>query len=133
MVPKNMTRDSSELKGIERVPEAQWAFYDRVLDAARETGIPFALGGAFAWATYTGYLRNTKDIDLYVPESSKGIFIEAVRGTGATDYYDVLPYDRGWIYRSHHKGSIADLIWAMANYVRPVDDDYFTGTTKLRL
>ncbi len=128
-----MQRDARELKGIELVPEAQWAFYDEVLAAARSTGRPFALGGAMAWAAYCGYYRNTKDLDLYVPERHKQDFIDAVTGIGARDYYDTLAYDRGWIYRSTRDGSIVDLIWAMANYVRPLDEDYFTGTTMLAL
>jgi hypothetical protein len=128
-----MRVDASQIRGFERIPDDQFAFYRAVLEAARSTDKSFALGGAFAWAAYTGYLRNTKDIDLYVPESQKEIFIEAVTKAGAKDYYDTLAYDRGWIYRTTHDGYIADLIWAMANYVRPVDDDYFSGNTRLTL
>ncbi|MFI5200972.1 MAG: hypothetical protein ACHQNE_01115 [Candidatus Kapaibacterium sp.] len=128
-----MQRDASEIIGLERLPEHQWAFYDDVLAAARGTGKPFALGGALAWATYCGHYRNTKDIDLYVPLESKQDFIDAVTTIGAADYYNTLTYDRGWIYRSTRDGCIADLIWAMANYVRPIDEDYFNGETTLAL
>jgi hypothetical protein len=128
-----MTIDAKSLRGFERIPLAQLKFYEAVLDAATRTGEKFALGGAFAWAAYSGYLRNTKDIDLYVPESKKDLFIAAVKSIGATDYYDTLAYDRGWIFRSTKDEYIADLIWAMANYVRPVDDDYFRGSTSMTL
>jgi hypothetical protein len=128
-----MQRDANEILGMERVPEHQWEFYDDVLDAARRTGQPFALGGALAWATYCGHYRNTKDIDLYVPMDRRQYFIDAVTKAGALDYYNTLAYDRGWIYRSTRDGCIADLIWAMANYVRPIDEDYFNGETKLSL
>jgi hypothetical protein len=126
-------RDASEIIGFDRLPAHQWAFYDDVLAAARGTGKPFTLGGALAWATYCGHYRNTKDIDLYVPVESKQDFIDAVSKIGATDYYPQLAYDRGWIYRSTRDGCIADLIWAMANYVHPLDQDYFNGTTTLLL
>ena len=125
--------ESKSLRGFERLPPAQLKFYEEVLDAATHTGEKFALGGAFAWAAYSGYLRNTKDIDLYVPESKKEIFIAAVKSVGAVDYYDTLAYDRGWIFRSTKNEYIADLIWAMANYVRPIDDDYFRGDTMMTL
>lgn len=128
-----MTIDAKALRGFERIPLAQLKFYEAVLNAATRTGERFALGGAFAWAAYSGYLRNTKDIDLYVPESKKDIFIDAVKSIGATDYYDTLAYDRNWIFRSTKDDYIADLIWAMANYVRPVDDDYFQGNTSMTL
>jgi hypothetical protein len=128
-----MTVDAKSLRGFERIPIAQLKFYEAVLDAATRTGEPFALGGAFAWAAYTGYLRNTKDIDLYVPESKKDLFVAAVKSIGAVDYYDTLAYDRGWIFRSTKDEYIADLIWAMANYVRPLDDDYFRDDTTMSL
>jgi hypothetical protein len=128
-----MERKASELKGIERVAEHQWAFYDDVLAAVKATGEKFALGGAFAAAAYTGMFRNTKDIDLYVPPESKDVFIHAVTDIGATDYSETLAYDRGWIYRSTRDGYIADLIWSMANYVQPLYPDYFNGKTTLLL
>ena len=128
-----MERDASTIKGLERVSEDQWAFYDDVLAAARRTDKPFAIGGALAFATYCGHFRNTKDLDLYVPVESKQDFIDAVTRIGAADYYDTKPYDRGWIYRSTRDNCIADLIWSMANYVRPIDHDYFNGETQLLL
>ena len=128
-----MERDASTINGLEQVSEAQWGFYDDVLAAARGTGKPFAIGGALAFATYCGYYRNTKDLDLYVPSESRQDFIDAVTQIGATDYYDTNSYDRGWIYRSTRDECIADLIWSMANYVRPIDADYFNGETQLLL
>ncbi len=128
-----MEIDAGTIRGLDRVPEEQWAFYDDVFAAARSTGKPFAIGGALAWAVYCGHYRNSKDIDLYVPVEFKQDFIDAVTNIGASDYYATLPYDRGWIYRSTRDGCIADLIWAMANYVRPIDEDYFNGETKLLL
>ena len=128
-----MERNAREIRGLDALPDHLWAFYDDILAAASETGLPFALGGAMAWAFYCGYYRNTKDIDLYVPERLNERFIEATRSVGAVDYFDTLAYDRGWIYRSTRDGCIADLIWSMANYVRPLDDDYFNGENSLVL
>ena len=128
-----MERDANELWGIERITDHQWTFYEDVLHAAKTADHPFALGGAFAFAAYTGVLRNTKDIDLYIQQEAKEIFIGAVTRAGASDYFETLAYDRGWIYRSTRDGYIADFIWAMANYVQPLDADYFNGETTLLL
>src|SRR5262245_9880001 len=38
-------------------------FYLRALKLVRESGVPFLLGGAYAFGTYTGILRHTKDLD----------------------------------------------------------------------
>jgi hypothetical protein len=129
----SMLKEESEIIGLDKLEEHQCNFYDEVLAAARNLTHPFAIGGAMAWATYTGYYRNTKDLDLYVPPELKQDFIDAVTKVGATDYFGTLAYDRGWIYRSTRDGCIADLIWSMANYVRPIDEDYFTKGAQLGL
>src|SRR5262249_6037072 len=44
-------------------------------------------------------------------------------------YYDQLPYDRAWIYRSieDKEKVIVDVIWAMANHKREVDERWVLG------
>ena len=81
------------------IPDAEWEVYEGVIDDAIAQGIPFALGGAFAVATYTGYWRNTKDIDLYVLPEYRDRMIEILNARGFSDLFDSKPYDRWWIYR----------------------------------
>jgi hypothetical protein len=103
------------------IPDDQWRIYAEVIRRARTRDIPFALGGGFAIAAYTGHWRNTKDIDLYVlPENSAGL-IEATREAGLRDLYADNPYDRRWIYRAACGEIIVDIIWAMANLRAQVD------------
>jgi hypothetical protein len=45
---------------------------------------------------------------------------------GLQDYYDELPYDRGWIYRATTDDTIVDIIWGMANRRATVDHDWLT-------
>ena len=78
---------------------------------------------------YACQWRNTKDIDLYIPERERDRMIRLVQELGLDDYYDVLPYDRKWIYRSHKGDTIVDLIWAMANQHSSVDESWFRGPT----
>ena len=42
------------------------AFYRDVLRGLIDAGVPFVIGGAYAFALYTGIERPTKDIDLFV-------------------------------------------------------------------
>lgn len=109
----------------EAIPGEQWAIYQQVMQAIRDRHLPFALGGAFAVATYTGFWRNTKDLDLYVLPDDRQAAIEIVTSSGLSDYYEQQPYDRSWIYRSHRQGVIVDLIWAMANQERQIDRTWF--------
>jgi hypothetical protein len=87
--------------------------------------VRFLLGGGFAMSTYIGRWRETKDIDFYVLPKNRNVMVQVLQDAGFTDYYDELPYDRGWIYRSTRKGVIVDVIWAMANRRAAVDKLWF--------
>ena len=101
--------------------------YDEVLDEMLSRGIPFALGGAFAVATYTGCWRNTKDLDLYVLPEHRERTIAALTDLGFGDYFDTKAYDRWWIYRSVRNDNIVDIIWAMANHRQQIDELWMSG------
>lgn len=104
-----------------RLPEEEWRIYQRVAHEARQAGVSFAFGGAFATAVYTGELRNTKDFDFYVLPEHREAMKEAITRSGLTDHFDRLPYDRSWIYRASVGDVIVDTIWAMANQRALVD------------
>jgi len=108
------------------IPDAQWAIYDRALGELNDSGIRYALGGAFGLAVYIDHLRNTKDLDLYVMRRDRGDVIEILTRCGLADYYDRLPYQRHWIYRSVAGDVIVDVIWEMANRRAAVDAAWLT-------
>jgi hypothetical protein len=101
--------------------------YQRVIREARSAGVPFAFGGAFGTAVYTGHLRNTKDFDFYIRPQDRDAMIAALDRAGLRDYYEHLPYDRRWIYRASSGEVIVDAIWAMANLRARVDDEWLTA------
>jgi hypothetical protein len=106
------------------IPDEQWSMYERVLLEASRREIRFALGGAFALATYTGRWRNTKDLDIYVRPEDRGAMIDVLSDVGMQDFHDTLPYDRAWIYRGCRDSVIVDIIWSMANQRAQVDDSW---------
>jgi hypothetical protein len=110
----------------DRIPEPEWNVYQQVIREARDRGIRFAFGGAFATAVYTGELRNTKDFDIYVLPEDRDRMREAIGRAGLHDLFDRLPYDRAWIYRGITEGVIVDAIWAMANQRAQVDARWMT-------
>src|SRR5512142_3110926 len=97
------------------IPEAEWSVYREVIEGIRREGIPFAVGGAFSLATYTGFWRNTKDLDIYVLPEDRERTIALLTRLGMRDYFETVPYDRWWIYRATRDDTIVDVIWAMAN------------------
>jgi Nucleotidyl transferase of unknown function (DUF2204) len=109
-----------------RIPETEWQVYQRVIRGVRQAGIPFAFGGAFATAVYTGELRNTKDFDLYIRPEDRSTMLEVVAQAGLRDHFERLPYDRSWIYRASDGEVIVDTIWAMANQRALVDMAWLT-------
>ncbi len=98
-----------------------------VIRRARAANVPFAVGGFHGLAAYTRQKRISKDLDLYVVPDDRGRMIEVVTGAGLVDYYDTMPYDRNWIYRSTRNSVIVDVIWGMANYRAQVDDVWLTA------
>lgn len=115
------------------IPDEDWIIYRHVIVEARKRGIPFAVGGAFAIATYTGNLRNTKDLDLYITAQYREAMIDILTGAGLSDYHSLRPYDRGWIYRGIRNGVIVDVIWSMANRRSLVDDDWVRRGPRINL
>jgi hypothetical protein len=122
-----LSRQSHPADWASKTQDPAWVTYESVFDAAIAANVPFALGGAFGLATYIGTWRNTKDLDLFVLPRNRRRLIAVLDRIGFTDYYDQLPYDRRWIYRSTRDGVIVDVIWAMANQRAQVDEWWFSG------
>lgn len=105
----------------------EWAIYRDAIAGARECGIPFAIGGGLAAMTYASQWRNTKDLDMYAMCRDREQLAQLLTELGLTDYYEVQPYDRKWIYRAHRGDVIVDVIWAMANQRAQVDESWLRG------
>ncbi len=103
------------------VSPEQLEIYLNVIQEAGRRGIRFALGGSAALGFYTGIRRRSKDLDLYVEPRHRDELIAVLKDEGMRDYYDQVPYDRGWIYRATKDDVIIDVIWQMANRRAPVD------------
>jgi hypothetical protein len=107
------------------IPVGQWASYRSAIEALRNAGIRFLLGGGFGLAVFTHRWRNTKDIDFYILPRDREAAIAALSAAGFVDYFDQKSYDPGWIYRSTRNGIIVDIIWSMANRRAEVDEEWF--------
>jgi hypothetical protein len=115
------------------IPEEDWRLYGAVIRRAKALGLSFAVSGGFATSFYTGFWRNTKDMDLCVRPADRDAMVAVTREAGLHDLYDEKPYDRGWIYRATHEGLIVDIIWQLANYQGVVDDAWLTGGADVTL
>lgn len=115
------------------IPPEQRAVLRAGTDALESADVPFLLAGALALATYTGYWRNTKDVDVIVRASDRERAVAAVRAAGFGDYFEREGYDRSWIFRGFKDGVLFDVIWDLPNHRVTVDEDWFQRGNPLRL
>ncbi len=98
------------------------AFYRHSMSVLEQAGIPFLVGGAYAFAHYTGIVRHTKDFDLFILPSDFTGALEAMAAAG----YAVERNFPHWLGKAHGAdGSFVDLIFGSGNGLTPVDLDWF--------
>jgi hypothetical protein len=92
-------------------------FYIDAIRRLQELGIPFLVGGAFAFAHYSHVPRQTKDIDVFVKEDDVARVLEAFAALG---YETSLPFPH-WLGKITRDGHFMDLIFNSGNGVARVD------------
>ena len=96
-------------------------FYIDALKKLQDTGIPFLVGGAFAFSHYSHVPRDTKDVDIFVRPDDCPRVLEAFEKFG---YQTEMPFPHwlGKIYADHH---FIDVIFSSGNGLARVDDLWF--------
>lgn len=100
---------------------ATQVFYQRVLNALTDTGVPFLVGGAYALEHYTGIVRDTKDLDVFVRQRDLEPILECLSRTGCRTEL-TFPH---WLGKAHCGEDYVDVIFSSGNGVAGVDDDWF--------
>ena len=109
---------SSGAVGLE--PAAR-EFYAGTLLALGEAGVDVLLGGAYAFAAYTGIERHTKDLDVFVRPEDAGAALDALAARG---YRTELSFPH-WLGKAHGHTNFVDVIFGSGNGVAPVDEGWF--------
>ncbi len=93
-----------------------------------EVGIPFLVGGAYAYGAYAGIYRDTKDLDLFLKKSDalRALDILSADGWRTERTFEV------WLYKAFKGEWFVDLIFSSGNGIADVDEEWFehakTGT-----
>jgi hypothetical protein len=99
-----------------------YQFYQHGLIILSEAHIPFLVGGAHAYACYTGIVRHTKDFDIFVHgcdyKRSLAVLAQAGYHTDCT-----FPH---WLGKAFCGDYFIDLIFGSGNGECVVDDEWFT-------
>jgi hypothetical protein len=96
--------------------------YVSALETLREGGVEFLVGGAHALAPYTGILRDTKDLDVFLrpDDCERALAVLATAG-----FVTELTFPH-WLGKAYMGDRFIDLIFSSGNGVAQVDDLWFT-------
>jgi hypothetical protein len=102
-------------------------FYRQALSILTEADIPHLVGGAYAYARYTGIERHTKDFDVFIRRED---YERAAQAFEAAGYRSELTFPH-WLGKAYGNGEdFVDLIFSAGNGVAAVDDRWFEHAVK---
>ncbi len=102
------------------------AFFREAMDALSRAGVPFLVGGAFAFIHQAGIDRSTKDLDIFVKPADVNRLLAACTAAG---YEADLVYSH-WLAKIRSANSFIDVIFSSGNGVAVVDDGWFEHATE---
>jgi hypothetical protein len=79
------------------------------------------VGGAYAFAHYTGIVRHTKDFDIFIHPRDFDAALAALADAG----YAVERNFPHWLGKAYSGDSFVDLIFGSGNGITPVDETWF--------
>lgn len=101
-------------------PQAQ-KFYHTALGHLHDAGVPFLVGGAYAFRHYTGISRHTKDFDIFTREGDSAAILQVLAAHG----YQTEVTSPYWLAKAFCGKHFIDVIYSSANGVAPVDELWF--------
>lgn len=97
-------------------------FYRAVIGLLQRERVPFLIGGAYAFATYTGVVRHTKDLDIFVKPQD----CEAVLAACASAGWKTELTFRHWLAKVYSESDhLVDVIFSSGNGICEVDEGWF--------
>jgi hypothetical protein len=105
---------------------ATLAFYRDVLSALRDSDVPFLVGGSYALEHYTGIVRETKDLDVFVRRANFDAALRRLADAGC-QVETTFPH---WLGKAHRPEGTVDLIFSSGNAIAEVDDAWFRYSTR---
>jgi hypothetical protein len=121
--PLDSTTSDAELD-----PETRRVYLD-ALGALRRSGVEYLIGGAHALAPYTGIVRETKDLDVFLRKQDCAAALAAL---GAAGFTTDLTFPH-WLGKAYAGDRFIDLIFGAGNGVAVVDDLWFTHASPGRV
>ncbi len=99
------------------LPAEQEALFREVLTQLEQSGLNYAVAGAFALRQHTGICRFTKDMDIFLSPADASAALTQLQAAG----FECEVPDPVWLAKAHRDGYFVDLITGMSNAVIQVD------------
>jgi hypothetical protein len=97
------------------------ACYRDAIAALSAAALPFLIGGAYAFARYTGITRHTKDFDVFVLRRDVERALAALAAAGYTTEL-TFPH---WLGKAFRGEDYIDVIFSSGNGLAAVDEEWF--------
>lgn len=95
--------------------------YRDALEMLNRSGVPYLVGGTYAFQYYAGIYRSTKDVDIFVrPRDVRRVLDALVRCSFKTE----IAFQH-WLAKAYHGDQFVDVIYNSGNAVAEVDDEWF--------
>jgi hypothetical protein len=104
-----------------RDPSA-YGFYRQALITLRASRVPFLVGGSDACERYTGIVRPTKDLDIFVLQHDCRRVLQILSAAG---YHTDLTFPH-WLGKVFCGEDFVDVIFSSGNGLCHVDEEWFT-------
>lgn len=96
-------------------------FYIGALTALAGARVPYLVGGAYAFAEYTGMVRHTKDFDIFLERHECRRALDVLAGLG---YRTELTFPH-WLGKAYDGEFFVDVIFGAGNGIAVVDEQWF--------
>jgi hypothetical protein len=95
--------------------------YRSALEMLNRSGVPYLVGGAYAFQYYAGIARTTKDFDIFVRPRDMQRVLAVLQKTG---FKTEVAFTH-WLAKAHLGDKFVDVIFSSGNGVAEVDDEWF--------
>lgn len=100
-------------------------FYRVAMEVLNQAGVPFLVGGAFAFIHQAGIDKSTKDLDIFARPRDVQRLLEACTAAG----YDTELVFSHWLAKIRSPEGFIDVIFSSGNGIATVDDGWFEHAT----
>ena len=110
---------SDQTQACQYEPDPQTRqFYLHALSLMDESGARYVVGGGYAMACYTGIIRQTKDLDVFVKREDRDRVLEVFAGAG----YETDLHWPHFLAKAITQDAFVDILYGSANGLCTVDD-----------